>query len=87
DRLVRMKVSPQSRKRNPEMPLSWEVREVSYESHGKVMSLLTSLSVESYDTAAVTKLYLERCEIELGFRDIKSSMQQNAETLRSKKVE
>ncbi|WP_420917735.1 IS4 family transposase [Pseudomonas syringae group genomosp. 7] len=87
DRLVRMKVSPQARKRNPEMPLSWEVREVSYESHGKVRSLLTSLSVESYDTAAVTKLYLERWEIELGFRDIKSSMQQNAVTLRSKKVE
>ncbi|RML51228.1 hypothetical protein ALQ93_200076 [Pseudomonas syringae pv. pisi] len=87
DRLVRMKVSPQARKRNPELPLSWEVREVSYESHGKVRSLLTSLPVESYDTAAVAKLYLERWEIELGFRDIKSSMQQNAVTLRSKKVE
>ncbi|PYD07221.1 IS4 family transposase, partial [Pseudomonas savastanoi pv. glycinea] len=72
---------------NPGLPLSWEVREVSYESHGKVRSLLTSLPVESYDTAAVAKLYLERWEIELGFRDIKSSMQQNAVTLRSKKVE
>jgi hypothetical protein len=87
DRLVRMKVSPQACKRNPELPLSWDVRKVSYESHGKVRSLLTSLLVESYDTAAVAQLYLERREIELGFRDIKSSMQQNAVTLRSKKVE
>lgn len=31
DRLVRMKVSPQARKRNPSLPTHWEVREVSYE--------------------------------------------------------
>lgn len=35
----------------------------------------------------VSKLYHERWEIELGFRDIKSSMNNNALTLRSKKVE
>lgn len=63
------------------------MREVSYESHGKVRSLLTSLPVESYDTAFVAELYLDRWEIELGFRDIKSSMQQKAVTLCSKKVE
>lgn len=31
-------------------------------------------------------MYEERWEIELGFRDIKSTMQQNALTLRSKKI-
>ncbi|EGH49861.1 Transposase, IS4 protein, partial [Pseudomonas syringae pv. pisi str. 1704B] len=35
------------------------------------------------NAGSVAKLYLERWEIELGFRDIKSSMQQNAVTLRS----
>lgn len=45
------------------------------------------LPAETYNTKAVAKLYQERWEIELGFRDIKSSMQQNAMTLRSKKVE
>tara|TARA_Y100000748_G_scaffold219571_2_gene184586 strand:+ start:11210 stop:12541 length:1332 start_codon:yes stop_codon:yes gene_type:complete len=87
DRLVRMRVSPQARKRNPSLPMHWEVREVSYERHGKVRSLLTSLPSGRYSAGAVAELYLERWEIELGFRDIKSSMQQNAVTLRSKRVE
>lgn len=87
DRLVRMKVSPQARKRNPTLPSHWEAREVSYEIQGKVKTVMTSLPAETYNTKAVAKLYQERWEIELGFRDIKSSMQQNAMTLRSKKVE
>ena len=87
DRLVRMKVSPQARKRNPALPSHWEVREVSYEIQGKAKTVMTSLPVDTYNAKAVAKLYQERWEIELGFRDIKSSMQQNAMTLRSKKVE
>lgn len=87
DRRVRMKVSPQARKRNPGLPTHWEVREVSYESQGQIRSLLTSLPAENYSAGAVAELYLERWEIELGFRDIKSSMQQNAVTLRSKKID
>ena len=87
DRLLRMKVSPQARKRNPALPSHWEVREVSYEIQGKVKTVMTSLPVDTCNAKAVAKLYQERWEIELGFRDIKSSMQQNAMTLRSKKVE
>jgi hypothetical protein len=87
DRLVRMKVSPQARKRNPSLPTHWEVREVSYEIQGKLKTVMTSLPASTYSTMAVTKLYRQRWEIELGFRDIKSSMQQNAMTLRSKKID
>ncbi|WP_339439656.1 IS4 family transposase [Pseudomonas sp. EA_15y_Pfl1_P104] len=87
DRLVRMKVSPQARKRNPDLPTHWEVREVSYEVQGKLKTVMTSLPASTYSASAVAKLYQERWEIELGFRDIKSSMQQNAMTLRSKKID
>lgn len=87
DRLLRMNVSPQARKRNPDLPAYWEVREVSYEVKGKLKTVLTSLPADVYSTQAVADLYQERWEIELGFRDIKSSMQQNAVTLRSKKVD
>ena len=38
-------------------------------------------------TEYLARLYQERWETELGFRDIKSSMQHNAITLRSKTVE
>ena len=63
------------------------MREVSYESRGQVRSLLTSLPVVDYSAEVVAELYLKRWEIELGFRDIKSSMQQNAVTLRGKKID
>lgn len=87
DRLVRMKVSPQARKRNPSLPTHWEVREVSYEIQGKLKTVMTSLPASTYSTMAVAKLYQQRWEIGLGFRDIKSSMQQNAMTLLSKKID
>ncbi|WP_341272963.1 transposase [Xanthomonas oryzae] len=48
--------------------------------------LLTWLPEDRYRASAVAALYEERWEIELGFRDIKSTMQQNALTLRSKKI-
>jgi hypothetical protein len=87
DRLLKMRVSPQARKRNPSLPENWTVREVSYTVRGKIKTVLTSLPADQYKAEAVADLYRERWEIELGFRDIKSSMQQNAQTLRSKKVE
>ncbi len=87
DRLVRMKVSPQARKRNPSLPTHWEAREVSYEVQGKLKTVTTSLPAATYSSKAVAKLYQERWEIELDFRDIKSSMRQNAMTLRSKKID
>ncbi len=84
DRLLRMKVSPQARKRNPNLSTHWDVREVSYEVKGKLKTVLTSLPANTYKAKAIATLYQERWEIELGFRDIKSSLQQNAMTLRSK---
>lgn len=48
---------------------------------------MTSLPVNTYNTKAVATLYQECWEIELDFRDIKSSMQQSAVPLRSKKVD
>lgn len=87
DRLLEMRVSAQARKKNPALPTHWQVREVSYEHQGKLKTVLTSLPAHTYSTKAVATLYQERWEIELGFRDLKSSMQRNAITLRSKTVE
>ncbi len=87
DRLLQMKVSPQARKRNPSLPDTWQVRAVSYTLKGKIKTVFTSLSHAHCSEEQIAELYHERWEIELGFRDIKSSMQNNAITLRSKKVE
>src|SRR5690606_24357129 len=85
---IRMKVSPQARKNNPMLPEYWEVRQVSYAvGKGRIKTVLTSLPADQYPAKDIARLYQERWEIELGFRDIKSSMQHNAITLRSKTVE
>lgn len=86
DQLIEMRVSPQARKQHPELPETWTARAVTYEVAGKEKTVLTSLPVTQYDACAIAELYHERWEIELGFRDIKSSMHHNAITLRSKKV-
>tara|TARA_B100000508_G_scaffold52272_1_gene40534 strand:- start:11 stop:1342 length:1332 start_codon:yes stop_codon:yes gene_type:complete len=86
DELIEMKVSPQARKKNPDLPETWRARRVTYKTKSGTKSVMTSLPAEQYSAAQVSTLYKERWEIELGFRDIKSSMQNNAITLRSKKV-
>lgn len=70
DRLLRMKVLSQARKRNPHLPAHWDVREVSYEVKGKLKTVLTSLSANTYMAKAISTLYQERWETELRFRDI-----------------
>ena len=87
DRLLQMKVSPQARKKNPALPLDWQVRAVTYEVQGQTKTIFTSLPADRFSAEQVATLYHERWEIELGFRDIKSAMQDNAMTLRSKTVE
>jgi len=87
DRLLKMKVSAQARKRNPSLSEYWFVRAVTYTIRGKEKTVFTSLPADQFSAEHVATLYHERWEIELGFRDIKSAMQNNAITLRSKKVE
>lgn len=87
DELVRMKVSAQARKKNPELPETWLARRVTYRVKSGMKTVVTSLPHTHYSAHAIAHLYKERWEIELGFRDIKSSMQKNAITLRSKKVD
>ena len=88
DRLVRMRVSPQARRKNPALGDTWTVRAVdTITDKGHTRTIFTSLPATDYDTEDVAALYDERWEIEVGFRDIKSALQHNALTLRSKTVD
>ena len=86
DRLVVMTVSPQAGKKNSALPAQWTARAVTYLWGDKEKTVLTSLPAARFSAQQIAGLYHERWEIELGFRDIKSSFQYNAMTLRSKKV-
>lgn len=68
DCLLEMKVSPQARKKNPDLPETWQVRAVSYRVNGVDKTVYTSLPYEGYPTQKVAQLYHERWEIELGKR-------------------
>ena len=51
----------------------------------KEVKIATNLPYEDYQTKDIINLYKERWQIELGYREVKVSMLQNALTLRSKK--
>ncbi|WP_231643094.1 IS4 family transposase [Ralstonia syzygii] len=81
---LRMKVSPQARKKDPSLPLHWEVRAITREIDGKPRTLLTSLAdPQRWGADDVFALYHERWEIELAYGEIKTDMLRQAMTLRS----
>ena len=85
---LRMKVSPQARKKDSDLPLTWEVRAITRELDGKPRTLFTSLGDPlRYKADDVFALYHERWEIELAYGEIKTDMLRQAMTLRSQQPE
>jgi hypothetical protein len=85
DCLVRLIVSPQARKRHSDLPEYWQARLITCEIGGQVRQFLTSLcDAQRFPAHDVARLYVQRWEIELGFREIKQGMLKKATVLRSK---
>lgn len=80
-----MKVSPQARKKNPALPLTWQVRAITRTlPDGRETTVLTSLQdPQQWPADEVFALYHERWEIELAYAEIKTDMLRQAMTLRS----
>lgn len=86
DHLVRMKTSPQARKKWPELGEEMTARLLTLTRKGKVCHLLTSMTDGMrYPGGEMAELYGHRWEIELGYREIKQTMLLSRLTLRSKK--
>jgi len=85
DCLVRLPVSPQARKQRPDLPFYWEARLITCKVGGVTRQFLTSLcDVHRFPAREIAAHYMQRWEIELGFREIKQGMQRKITTLRSK---
>ena len=85
DSLVSMPVSPTARKIDPKLPSHWQARLIEVQLGGRKRRFITSLTDASrYPAKELAKLYMQRWEIELGFREIKHSLQSSQWTLRSK---
>lgn len=88
DWLIRMPVSQRARQLRPELPSHWEARLIQTHAGGKTRRFITSLlDGTQFAAAELAQLYRQRWEIELGFREIKQSLQQGQGVLRSKQPE
>ena len=84
DYLIQMPVSLQAQKKNPNLPDTWQARLIECSYEGKTRRYITSLIDDKRFTKdKVAQLYLQRWEIEMAFREIKSDLQQGL-LLRSK---
>ncbi|WP_024525089.1 IS4 family transposase, partial [Edwardsiella hoshinae] len=88
DHLVKLKTSPQARKKWPALGNEVTARLLTVTRKGKVCQLLTSMTdTMRYPGTEMAELYSHRWEIDLGYREIKQTMQLSRLTLRSKKPE
>jgi hypothetical protein len=85
DYLVRLPVSPQAQRLHPELPTHWQARLIECMVGGQARQFLTSLcDAQRFPAREIAAHYVQRWEIELGFREIKQGMLKKATTLRSK---
>lgn len=86
DHLVEITLSKESRRADPQLPKTLQVRAVRYQRRGfRAHTLLTSLTdSQRYPAAEIAALYHERWELELAFDEIKTHTLEREETLRSR---
>jgi Insertion element 4 transposase N-terminal/Transposase DDE domain len=89
DEIVEMTISAPTRRKHPELPKTWIARRIAYQKKGFAPSaLMTSLQdAAEYPARELIELYHERWELELGYREIKSTLLDREEAIRSKTVE
>lgn len=86
DALVEVSMSPQSRRQDPTLPEKMRLRVVCYQVKGwPKRRLFTSLiDPKRYPAVEVAALYHERWEIERGYAEVKTTLLERKEALRSK---
>lgn len=86
DLLAEMDVSSTARKQDPSLPATFRVRVTHYQRKGfRPQTLLSSLlDPHRFPAREIRDLYHERWELEIGYDEIKTTVLQRQETIRSK---
>ena len=89
DAIIEMRVSPQARKKCPDLPETWRVRAVTIiDQSARKNVLLTSLfDAKRYTAKDIAACYTQRWRIETSYRELEKTMMGMALTLRSRTVE
>ena len=89
DLLVEMTVSKEARKKDPSLPKTFRCRVIEYKRAGhKSQRLITSLlDPVAYPAKELIELYHERWELELAYDEIKTTVLQRQECIRSQSPE
>ncbi|MGA4112190.1 IS4 family transposase [Ralstonia nicotianae] len=89
DAMVRMRTSPQARKKCPQLPEYWDARAVrTIDARGRERVLLTSLTDRRrFKPSDLAACYSRRWQIETSYQELKQSMLGMELTLRSRTVE
>ncbi|WEF31355.1 IS4 family transposase [Pseudoduganella chitinolytica] len=89
DAMIEMRVSPQARKKCPDLPETWRARAITIiDQSARKHVLLTSLcDTKRYTAKDVATCYTRRWQIETSYRELKQTMMGRALTLRSRTVE
>ncbi|WP_211468492.1 transposase, partial [Collimonas silvisoli] len=87
--LIQMRISPQARRKCPELPEFWQARAITVvDPSARKQILLTSLfDRKRYKAVDITACYERRWQIETSYRELKQTMLGKTLTLRSKTVE
>ena len=91
DFLVEMPTSPQARKKNPNLGVTWQARLVTYperKESNHLLGILSSLTdTDTYPAQAILDVYFERWEIENGYGEIKQYQLDENILLRSQTID
>lgn len=88
DKIIELKSTAQAKKKFSDLTDSIQVRLLTKTIKGKEVNILTSMTdCMRFPSAEIVDLYAHRWEIEVGYREMKSSLLKNEFTLRSKKPE
>jgi Insertion element 4 transposase N-terminal/Transposase DDE domain len=85
DLLVEMKVSSEAKRKDPSLPATYRCRCIEYKRPGHPAQRLMTSLIDSvaYPAAELIALYHERWEIELAYDEIKTTVLQRQECIRS----
>lgn len=86
DAIVEIETDRGARRLDPDIPVRWRVRAISYQRKGfRPQTLLTSmLDSKRFPSQEIAAIYHERWEIELGYDEVKTVMLDRLEAIRSK---